>query len=103
MASVRVEERRPGGHSIRGGVADEALESAMQRIHKLETDLDFEKKRSSRVSSAVQKVYERGGVVRKTDRDGRKKVTVFTGDSKNDKIHVDSLRGRFVAHVTRHI
>ena len=75
----------------------------MQRIDQLEADLAAAKKKSARVSSAVQQVCERGGVVRKTDRDGRKKVTVFTGDSKTDKIHVDSLRGRFVAHVARHI
>lgn len=75
----------------------------MQRIDQLEADLAAAKKKSARVSCAVHKVYERGGIVRKTDRDGRQKTTVFTGEPARDKIHVDSLRGRFVAHVARHI
>lgn len=103
MSSARLEERRPVGSTVQHTERRSPLDIAMQRIDELEARLDDEKKRNKRTTKAVQQVYDRGGIVRRTDKTGYTKTTTFTGDPDKDKIHVDSLRGRFVAHVTRHI
>jgi len=103
MSSVRFEERRPGGSALHNTEHRSPLDIAMQRIDELEARLDDEKKRNKRTAKAVQQVYDRGGLVRRTDKTGHTKTTTFIGDTHKDKIHVDSLRGRFVAHVSRHI
>lgn len=103
MSSVRFEERRPGGSVLHNTEHRSPLDIAMQRIDELEARLEDEKKRSKRKAKAVQQVYDRGGLVRHTDKTGHTKTTTFIGDPAQDKIHVNSLRGRFIAHVSRHI
>jgi len=103
MPSVRFEERSPGGGDVRSSESRTSFDSAVRRIHELEASLEAEKRKAKRTSKAVTKIYQRGGIVRRTDHDGNVKVTTYTGDPDKDKIHVDSLRGRFIAHVTRHL
>lgn len=98
-----MEERRPVGSTVQYTQRRSPLDIAMQRIDELEARLDDEKKRKKRTAKAVRQVYDRGGLVRRTDKTGNTKTTTYTGEPDKDKIHVDSLRGRFVAHVTRHI
>lgn len=103
MSSVRFEERRPSGSAVHTRETRKSLDIAMQRIDELEARLEEEKKRNKRPPKSVQQVYDRGGLVRRTDKTGYKKTTTFTNDPERGKIHVDSLRGRFIAHVTRHL
>lgn len=103
MSSVRFEERRPRGSGVHNTEHRLPLDIAMQRIDELEARLDDENKRAKRTAKAVAKVYERGGIVVRTDRDGFKEKIIVTGEPKKNKIDPNSLRGRFVSHVTRHI
>lgn len=103
MSSVRIEERRPAQGPFPDRKPRTALEAARQRIDELEADLAYARKKSKRTSKAISKVYERGGIVRRTDRDGFTQRVIVTGEPQKDKIDPNSLRGRFVTHVSRHI
>lgn len=79
------------------------MEALRRRVDDLEADLDYERRKAKKPSKAVSQVYERGGVVRRTDKYGHTEKLTFTGDTKKKKIDPDSLRGRFIQHVTRHV